>query len=178
MGKWSEADQADLLASIFNGLIYHQELRDRVLECAKLCAGHEDLSQCEVVPIKLDVPAFLLGRRRILTCVYCGVEYPQDTPAAGSDVLTAHIKVCEKHPLRAAEAEIADLQAKLAQAQKELAEARAALEQISAWDGFPSSGMRWPDGERMSYGAAFGSNGERDFMRSVVAAALIKKVHV
>lgn len=40
---------------------------------------------------------------RILTCVYCGHEYPQGTPAAGSQVLTDHIKICEKHPMRALE---------------------------------------------------------------------------
>ena len=37
---------------------------------------------------------------RILTCVYCGHEYPQDTPAHGSKVLTDHISQCEKHPMR------------------------------------------------------------------------------
>jgi hypothetical protein len=37
---------------------------------------------------------------RILTCVYCGHEYPQDTPAHGDEVLTKHIAACEKHPLR------------------------------------------------------------------------------
>jgi hypothetical protein len=46
---------------------------------------------------------------RVLTCVYCGQEYPQDTPAWGSQVLTDHIKVCEKHPMRALEAENARL---------------------------------------------------------------------
>jgi len=40
---------------------------------------------------------------RILTCVYCGHEYPQDTPASGDKVLTDHIKICEKHPMREAE---------------------------------------------------------------------------
>ena len=50
---------------------------------------------------------------RILTCVYCGHEYPQDTPAAGSQVLTDHIRVCEKHPMRKAEADIAMLRAAL-----------------------------------------------------------------
>ena len=44
---------------------------------------------------------------RILTCVYCGQAYPQDTPAHGSQVLTDHIRVCEKHPMRKAEADIA-----------------------------------------------------------------------
>ena len=51
---------------------------------------------------------------RILTCVYCGHEYPQDTPAYGSQVLTEHIKVCESHPMRKAEADIALLRSALA----------------------------------------------------------------
>lgn len=51
---------------------------------------------------------------RILTCVYCGNEYPQDTPAHGSQVLTEHIKVCERHPMRKAEADIAMLRSALA----------------------------------------------------------------
>ena len=50
---------------------------------------------------------------RILTCVYCGIEYPQDTPAWGSDVLTEHIKVCEKHPMRKAESDIKKLRGAL-----------------------------------------------------------------
>lgn len=43
---------------------------------------------------------------RILTCVYCGLEYPQGTPATGDQVLTDHIRICPKHPLRAAEEKI------------------------------------------------------------------------
>jgi hypothetical protein len=38
--------------------------------------------------------------KRVLTCVYCGMEYPQDTPAWGDKVLTDHIKICEKHPMK------------------------------------------------------------------------------
>lgn len=41
-----------------------------------------------------------LMSKRVLTCVYCGHEYPQDTPAHGHEILTAHIAVCEKHPVR------------------------------------------------------------------------------
>ena len=37
---------------------------------------------------------------RILTCVYCGHEYPQGTPSSGAEVLTEHIRQCEKHPMR------------------------------------------------------------------------------
>lgn len=51
---------------------------------------------------------------------------------------------------------------------------RAALERIERWFGeFPPTGRTWSDdGESMSYGAAFGSNGERDYMRAVARAAL------
>ena len=48
-----------------------------------------------------------------------------------------------------------------------------ALEQIQRWDGFPVTRKTWPkSGEPMSYGACYGSNGERDFMRGVANAAL------
>uniref|UniRef100_A0A6H2A106 Uncharacterized protein n=1 Tax=viral metagenome TaxID=1070528 RepID=A0A6H2A106_9ZZZZ len=45
----------------------------------------------------------------ILTCVYCGIAYPEGTPPWGSQILTDHIKVCEKHPLREAEEKIKKL---------------------------------------------------------------------
>ena len=50
-----------------------------------------------------------------LTCVYCGHEYQAGTPASGADVkvLTDHIKVCEKHPMREAEATIRKLKSAL-----------------------------------------------------------------
>jgi hypothetical protein len=49
----------------------------------------------------------------ILTCVYCGKAYPEGTPTHGSKVLTDHIKVCEKHPLRKAEEVIRKLRGAL-----------------------------------------------------------------
>jgi len=42
----------------------------------------------------------------VLTCVYCGHQYPDGTPAAKHKLLTEHIKICELHPLRAAEKNI------------------------------------------------------------------------
>ena len=48
-----------------------------------------------------------------LTCVYCGMAYPQGTPTHGAQILTDHIKVCEKHPLRKAEADIVKLRSAL-----------------------------------------------------------------
>lgn len=41
-----------------------------------------------------------------ITCVYCGHKYPEQTPAHGSKILTDHIKICEKHPMREAEQKI------------------------------------------------------------------------
>ena len=76
---------------------------------------------------------------RILTCVYCGHEYPQDTPAAGSEVLTEHIKVCERHPLRKAESDVAVLRAALvgligADSEQELRQMEATMRLLPAPD--------------------------------------------
>ena len=69
---------------------------------------------------------------RILTCVYCGHEYPQDTPAAGS-------QVCERHPMRKAEADIAMLRAALvglvgADSEQELRQMEATMRLLPAPD--------------------------------------------
>lgn len=50
-----------------------------------------------------------LAARNVVTCVYCGHEYSEGTPATKSRLLTGHIKVCEKHPMRAAEESIIQL---------------------------------------------------------------------
>lgn len=50
---------------------------------------------------------------------------------------------------------------------------REALTKIAKWFGeFTETGDCWQDGTPISYGAQFGSNGERDFMRSIASAAL------
>lgn len=49
---------------------------------------------------------------------------------------------------------------------------RAALEQIVRWDGFPRVPDRDDPSKDYSYGVAYGSNGERDFMRDVARRAL------
>lgn len=48
---------------------------------------------------------------RIVTCVYCGMQYPAGTPTNGEscDTLTDHIKICEKHPMRKSEEKIEKL---------------------------------------------------------------------
>ena len=47
--------------------------------------------------------------QNVLTCVYCGEAYPEGTPPHGSQILTDHIRVCKKHPLREAEKKIKKL---------------------------------------------------------------------
>lgn len=76
---------------------------------------------------------------RILTCVYCGHEYPQDTPASGSEILTEHIRVCERHPMRKAESDVAMLRAALvgligADSEQELRTMEAAMRLLPAPD--------------------------------------------
>ena len=53
---------------------------------------------------------------------------------------------------------------------------RRALERIAKWIGeFPDTEQKWPDGSPMSYGDAYGSNGERDYMRRLAREALAAK---
>ena len=47
------------------------------------------------------------AQRRVLTCAFCGQEYEADRPVTKDARLTAHIEVCQEHPLRAANREIA-----------------------------------------------------------------------
>ena len=58
----------------------------------------------------------------------------------------------------------------------EISRLRTALERIERWYGeFPATGRFWDDpvnASPMSYSACYGSNGERDFMRSVAREAL------
>lgn len=50
---------------------------------------------------------------QVITCAYCGYQYTNETPAAKHQLLTDHIKICEKHPLRAAELKIEKLKTAL-----------------------------------------------------------------
>ena len=45
----------------------------------------------------------LLAETRVLRCAFCDAVYPDGTPATQADALTAHVMVCEKHPMRGAE---------------------------------------------------------------------------
>jgi hypothetical protein len=75
-----------------------------------------------------------------------------------------------------AEAQLATLRAEVEKLRETRAAQREALERIHRWQGeFPPTGEFWDDRKTqpMSYGAAYGSNGERDFMREVARKALV-----
>ena len=55
-----------------------------------------------------------MSENNVVTCVYCGHQYPDGTPAAKHELLTEHIKTCEKHPIREAEQKIEALRNALA----------------------------------------------------------------
>lgn len=46
---------------------------------------------------------------RAVHCVYCGHTYEDGTPVSQDERLTAHIRVCEKHPMRALELKNAEI---------------------------------------------------------------------
>jgi len=52
-------------------------------------------------------------RRRGTYCAYCGKEFPLDNEAAES--VAEHIRTCDKHPLFAANKELAEVMKKLAE---------------------------------------------------------------
>jgi len=56
----------------------------------------------------------------VVTCVYCGHEYPDGTPASQHERLTAHIRVCDKHPMRPLESENAQLKERVKELEAEL----------------------------------------------------------
>jgi hypothetical protein len=62
-----------------------------------------------------DYAASIIAREwqkdtQTIRCVFCGMAYPPGTPASQHESLNAHIRICEKHPLRAAEARITALE--------------------------------------------------------------------
>lgn len=42
----------------------------------------------------------LLAASQVVTCAYCGEQYPRGTPRHGDGALDAHIKICAQHPVQ------------------------------------------------------------------------------
>jgi hypothetical protein len=69
----------------------------------------------------------------VITCVYCGQAYPENTLTHGADVsvLTEHIRTCPKHPMREVEAKLAVAVHELGLVKEELSKARIALQAVN-----------------------------------------------
>lgn len=113
---WFDEDDAEHLRFLFDTLMHLSRPVGGGL--SRVAGGmhtilHNDIldpdDDCLALHPRLSTPS-----GRVLTCVYCGHEYPQDTPAAGDAVLTEHIRACEKHPLRDALQKQARVRAALA----------------------------------------------------------------
>ena len=66
-----------------------------------------------------------------------------------------------------------ELEAKCAALAAENAGLKSACERVSMWNDFPHVTLR-STGEVVPYAVAYGSNGERDYMRNIAATAVLK----
>ncbi len=74
--------------------------------------------------------------------------------------------------LQNADCKFSELQHEYAERAKAMEDA---LEKIERWTEFPETGDYWADdGTPVSYGAAHGTYGERDYMRAIAREALSK----
>lgn len=51
----------------------------------------------------------VIENAQVLRCAFCDAKYPPGTPATQHEALTAHVKLCPKHPMREVERELATL---------------------------------------------------------------------
>jgi len=68
----------------------------------------------------------ITSAERVLTCAFCGDAYPPGTPENNDAALTAHVRVCLRHPMREAERE-------RDAARAEIASLRAASADLTEW---------------------------------------------
>lgn len=81
-----------------------------------LVAVGDDHNDLGPIQIQLLMPMRFEPVREV-TCVYCGRVYPDGTPTHQNELLTEHIKVCEKHPMRQVEAGYKELSERLSRIQ-------------------------------------------------------------
>jgi hypothetical protein len=117
------------------------------------------------------------SKKHVLTCAFCGHEYPPGTPPTQHEALTAHVKVCEKHPLAAELARLrekAEAIEKLEEWLRDVAGRHASMERWSfnAADALEFyCDLRW-DGWRVAHDHAATVNAA---LLSALAAAKAKK---
>jgi hypothetical protein len=58
--------------------------------------GRVALAETQLLKRRIET---LQSEERVLTCVYCGHEYPPGTASSGVPALTEHVKNCPEHPM-------------------------------------------------------------------------------
>lgn len=72
------------------------------------------------------------GGDRTLRCAFCGEAYPPGTPATQHQLLTEHVLVCAKHPMREVVAEKLKAMDALRETVQELAAVRRENDRLNA----------------------------------------------
>lgn len=57
-------------------------------------------AQSDLAQARETVRALLAAENKTIHCAFCGQAYPDGTPESKHERLSAHILVCEQHPLR------------------------------------------------------------------------------
>lgn len=100
----------------------HQQERDEAAasffearqQIARLIGERDEARQfAEMAAKKYNDFVAECAENTAVTCAFCGTVYPEGTPRSGHGALAEHIRVCEKHPLRAAEADRLALRARV-----------------------------------------------------------------
>lgn len=70
-----------------------------------------DQNKVEVEGEATDIANYIRDDEVVVTCAYCGHIFEEGTPTSRRENLYAHIKVCTKHPLKAMQDRINELEA-------------------------------------------------------------------
>lgn len=100
-------DRADTIRSMSNAL---EALKTDLDDVEALCVAERE--QGDLLLNERD-EARTYGEKlhdealsRVVSCVYCGHQFEEGTPQSQDERLTAHIKVCEKHPMQELETKL------------------------------------------------------------------------
>ena len=74
-------------------------MRDKI---KKVLAGslHDGMIVDHIDVIVDKIAEAVQADSQVLTCIYCSHQYPPGTPSSNHQLLTEHIKVCDKHPMK------------------------------------------------------------------------------
>lgn len=157
-----------------NGNIALKALQQLIAERDSLLAVSPPSETAEPRPAQAEVIGELIVDLTTLSLKFPSRSEERETCRSAIAALGARNTEREQlthHDFRAVSSAPAIEPAQVGDALAALGKAISALKQIERWE-LPTTSEKWPDGSPMSYGALYGSNGERDYIRSIARAAL------